>query len=229
MIEAQQGSAHLEDIGENVFLCFAQFAYKGDYKGPELDTVLSQSDVEWEPPKPSDGSAWETGFDLQKKKRKKQVMNGWASDTPVVTKGAVLWESFKAKADLDSSASQQSSNQDHGEEYTSIFLCHASLYVFADRYGIGLLGELAIKKLRRVLSRFTLHAERTNDIVELVKYIYANTMDLDTGIDRLRDLISDYVVCHLEKIVKDEAFSKLLQENGDVAKDLMPKITQRLD
>ena len=89
--------------------------------------------------------------------------------------------------------------------------------------------DLVTKKLRLALSRFTLHLQRTTDIFELVKYTYANTMDLESGIDVLRDLVSDYLVCCLEKMVGDKGFIKLLQENSDVAKDLMPKIAKRLD
>lgn len=34
----------------------------------------------------------------------------------------------------------------------------------------------------------------TTDVVELLRYVYANTMDHDDGIEKLRNLVSDYLV-----------------------------------
>ena len=102
-------------------------------------------------------------------------------------------------------------------------------FMFSDKYSIEPLLELVLQKLRLNLSKFELHSQRVGDIVELMKYTYEHTSDYEEAIDRLRSLVADYVVCHIKKIVGFGDFTKLLQENGDVAKDLMPKLMQRMD
>jgi len=117
-------------------------------------------------------------------------------------------------------------NKESSASYAHIFLCHAYLYVFSDRYGIEPLQQLIRQKLRLTLSRFSLFEDRVPDIVELVKYIYkhSSTIDHDQGIDRMRSLVIDYVVCHLEVIAKDDNFERMLQEPGALAKDLLLKL-----
>jgi len=76
------------------------------------------------------------------------------------------------------------------------------------------------------LSRYTLYQERTSDIVELLRFTCQNTRDYDDGIDQLRSLVADYVVCHVEAIAKDQDFLNFVQERGAVAKDLLGKAAQ---
>ena len=104
-------------------------------------------------------------------------------------------------------------NKESCEDYTQVFLCHACLYVISDRYCIEPLQELALQKLRLTLSTFILFNERVSDIVELVQYTYAHTMEHEEGIDKLRSLVMDYVVCQMEAIVEDKNFITLLQES----------------
>lgn len=146
------------------------------------------------------------------------------------SKGAQLWDEFRIKAQVkEAKAWLPRVNEDDCDDYTSVFLCHADLYVFSDRYGIKALQQLVLQKLHLTLSRFKLHPKRTGDIVDLLNYTYTNTMDYENAIDELRDLLTDYLVCHIEKIVKDKSFSRLLATKGSLAKDLMPKMMQRLD
>jgi hypothetical protein len=141
-----------------------------------------------------------------------------------------LWSAFKKKAYVKHRASwEPRQNKESSEIYTPVFLCHAHLYVFSDRYGIEPLQQLTLQKLRLTLSRFSLFKDRVPDVVELVKCIYKHTMDHDQGIDRMRSLVMDYVVCHLEVIAEDANLKQLLQEPGALAKDLLLKSMQRLD
>lgn len=43
-------------------------------------------------------------------------------------------------------------------------------------------------------------------------------MDHDRGIDKVRSLVMDYVVCHVEIIVEHAMFRETLQERGALAK-----------
>ena len=141
-----------------------------------------------------------------------------------------MWSDFQTKAVPQSRAIwKPSQNASPTEDYTEVFLCHAQLYVLSDRYSIGPLRELSLQKLRLNLSEYTLFEERISDIVELVKYTYDHTMDHDHGIDKLRSLVLDYVVCYVKTLVKHSAFTEMVQKRGVLGKDLMLKMVRRLD
>ena len=101
-------------------------------------------------------------------------------------------------------------NQDRSEDYTEVFLSHAKLYVFADKYDIQPLKSLAIRNLHQTLAIFTLYPERVGDITELLFYAYDNTSSLDDGIEDLRKLLLHYVGCEMDLLVKDQDFEELL-------------------
>ncbi|KIW27731.1 uncharacterized protein PV07_07441 [Cladophialophora immunda] len=138
-----------------------------------------------------------------------------------------LWDSFKSEAHVaEKRPWQPEVNEDHCQDYTPVFLCHAKLYAFADTYDVVPLQELVLQKLRLTLSRFKLHPQRVGDVVELLKYTYTNTTDYEESIDELRNLVTDYLVCHIEKIIHHVEFTKLLGD-GDMVKDFLPKLVER--
>ncbi|EXJ94856.1 hypothetical protein A1O1_03254 [Capronia coronata CBS 617.96] len=140
------------------------------------------------------------------------------------------WREFKSKSQpREPRAWEPRANQRPDEDYGPVLLSHAYLYVFSDRYSIKPLQELVLQKLRLTLCKFTLFPERAGDVVELLKYTYANTMDHDEGIDKLRNLVTEYVVCQIHAIATNPDFLEYLKEEGFAAKDLMVKLVQRLD
>lgn len=216
---------------------------------PEPSTVNDEEpapveDVSW--------SSWGAMAKTSKKKSKKvSHANHWREELEVVSEPAAaesacgycgttqtkheskkdrLWSAFKEESYVKQRKSwEPCQNKEACESYAGVFLCHAHLYVLSDRYGIEPLQQLTLQKLRLTLSRFTFFKERVPDVVELVKYTYKHTMGHDEGIDKLRSLVMDYVVCHLEMVAKDEDFKDMLQEPGALAKDLILKTLQRLD
>jgi hypothetical protein len=218
---------------------------------PEVDPVPGIDDLDWSSPT----HVREKG----KKKKKKKTTNwpsDWGNGEGVSAAQEALDESPEVPPDADiypyqggawsygkgantasraivnipSPAWEPSSNEDDCEDFTPVFLCHAKLYVLSDKYGIEPLQELVLQKLRLTLSRFILHSRRAGDVVELVKYAYEHTTEYrGGGSDGLRDLVTDYAVCHVEELVKYGGFTKLMQENGDVTQDIMPKLMERMD
>jgi hypothetical protein len=190
---------------------------------------------------------WSFGMSSSKKDKKKKGSKGnpWrmdevleavpAEDTPIEypqheCKKDQLWSEFTEKAHVRHHQPwEPRQNKESCEDYTQVFLCHARLYVFSDRYCIEPLQKLTLQKLRLTLSTFILFKERVSDITELVQYAYAHTMEHEEGIDKLRSLVMDYVICQMEAIVKDKNFVTMLQEPGALAKDLVLKLLQRLD
>lgn len=85
------------------------------------------------------------------------------------------------------------SNTNPTQNFTPVFLAHARLYLFADKYLIRLLKQLALQKLQQTLVRFELYPERINDIIELIRYSYSDDNTLDNGSDELRALVILYV------------------------------------
>lgn len=175
-----------------------------------------------------------------KKKKKASKSNPWhmeevpVEDAPIPEleypqrecKKDRLWSEFMEKAHVKHHEPwEPRQNTESCEDYTQVFLCHARLYVISDRYCIEPLQELALQKLRLTLSTFILFSKRVSDIIELVQYTYAHTMEHEEGIDKLRSL----VICQMEAIVKDKNFITMLQEPGALAKDLVLKSLRRLD
>jgi hypothetical protein len=119
--------------------------------------------------------------------------------------------------------SEVTPNTGPAQDYTPVFLSHACLYVLADKYGIEPLSSLVLHKLHETLMSFTLYSVRTNDIIDLIRYIYSNTHDY--GDERLRVLVLEYVASEVDVIGKSEAFHTLLAEGGAFVQDFW-KIVQ---
>lgn len=202
-------------------------------------------------PTPTHEDDWSFGMMSSKKdkKRMKKASKGnpWYMEEEPVQEAAIpvddpseypqreckkdrLWSEFTEKAHVRHREPwEPRQNTESCEDYTQVFLCHARLYVFSDRYCIEPLQELTMQKLQLTLSTFILFKERVSDITELVQHTYAHTMEHEEGIDKLRSLVMDYVICQLEAIVKDKNFITMLQEPGALAKDLVLKSLRRLD
>ena len=117
----------------------------------------------------------------------------------VCSKKSELWGNFKSKANSTSKpAFQPRKNRESCEDYTEVFLCHARLYVFADKYDVGPLRDLSLHKLQRTLAEFILDDKRAEDIVNLLRYNYSNITDCSESIDDLR-LLVDGALCQIAK------------------------------
>lgn len=104
------------------------------------------------------------------------------------------------------------------------FLCHARVYVFADRYEIAGLLILALDKLHQALCSFKVVGNHMGKVVDLAQFSYSNdnTRDNEAGqdIDSLRSMVVHFVVCVFETTVKENSFLELVEEGGRFARDL---------
>lgn len=121
---------------------------------------------------------------------------------------------------------QPGSNKDRGVDYSEVFLCHARLYVFADQYDIQALKVLAIEELHATLAVFTLYQERTSDVLALLRYIYAQRSEADSG-QNLRTLMSEYIEVEIGTLIHDEGLGDLLLEDGGPMLAEFLKVTRR--
>lgn len=223
MSEAQKGCATLQDVDRGTFIRFLQWAYTGQYFAAEFRQDSS-------PPEAPE-------LTLKKKKKKKSgTACGWG-DPP-------MDESFyQCKDEMKSSFIERRydvpkfsfsdpprANLGPFEDYSDVFLSHARIYVFADKYDIEPLQKLALKSLHQTLVAFTLYPERCGDIIALIRYSYANTADRGAGVEGLRPLLTHYIGLEMATLAKDKGFKALLLENqGAVLGDFLSMVVERVD
>ena len=198
-------------------------------EGQRIDYDWGGLDID----RPVDGShdSWGASKALYKSKKGKKT-----SSTPAPTSKAVLMESFRARKPVirETSISIPSPSQNHvpSDNYEAVFLCHAQLYVFAERFLIDKLRILALDELHASLASFHLFTERTGDIVSLLRYAYAETSTRSAE-EGLLSLLADYVALEMDTLIKDAGFGELLVENandhgGTLLADFLRMVSKRL-
>ena len=225
--EAQQGFAILEDVDEGTFVRFIRWAYSKDYPAPEHTLVESCNETTKTSNHVDEDFGWGT---WSTKKDKKKKTTGQSSSL----KGS-LRESFIMQHDLlssghtlDPSIPGPRGNVAPEEDYTEVFLGHARMYVFAEKYDIQPLKTLALLKLHRTLSIFTLFPERIGDIMTLLKYVYANTAETVDGNEDIRPMLAHYIGTEMETLSKDGEIKDIMLDNGEMLGDFLKMFASRV-
>lgn len=253
MGEASEGKAIFKDVEEDTFIRFCQFAYTGDYTTPdfthtptiELGDIsppvailykASTTDrdetksIEAEP-EPERDAATVADFDPWGSTNKK------AKNPKKPSKGSLLRQSLHNQLyntetirTILAAQCEVRQNSHPTEDYTPVFLGHAQLYVFAEQWGIDVLKTLALSKLHKTLTSFTLYAVRRPDIVELLRYTFSNdhTPDRVGAVDDLRSLVMLYTACEVESLVHCPEFLSLVWEGGQLAQNLVQMLVKRI-
>lgn len=118
-------------------------------------------------------------------------------------------------------------NKDHS--YSNVLLSHASLYILGDAQLIDSLKALALFKLHKTLCVFELDNENIGDITDLARYAYAGgEKDISEGIDKLRELVCQYMAIHVVELSPDQRFLDLLAGGGQFVKDFFKYQLQRI-
>ncbi len=121
-------------------------------------------------------------------------------------------------------------NRGANEDYTEVFLSHARLYVFADKYDIQPLKTLALEELHDTLATYTLYRGRTGDILALLRYVYANMGESARGGEDLRMLLRDYLGYEMSISMKDGEFKVLMVEDGGpLLGDFIKMVAKRIN
>ncbi|KAK3942888.1 hypothetical protein QBC46DRAFT_339140 [Diplogelasinospora grovesii] len=102
------------------------------------------------------------------------------------------------------------------ESFENIFLAHARLYALGDRYMIPTLKKLAAAKLAVVLFNWVVYPERIDELAELVRYVYANTVEQC----RLRRVVKWYAAALWYDLRAHAAWKELVDEEGAFAQDM---------
>jgi hypothetical protein len=183
MGEASKEKAIIKDIEKDTFILFCQFAYTGDYTTPdfthvpttELPYIADRDEPVVEPapepepepepepveevpapePEPDDGfDSW--GLAARKVKKQKKPSKGILLRQKL---GNLVYDTETSRK-VFTARYEVRQNYNPTEDYTPVFLGHAQLYVFAEQWGINVLKTLALSKLHKTLTSFTLYVVR---------------------------------------------------------------------
>ncbi|KAG9660756.1 hypothetical protein KCU64_g2997, partial [Aureobasidium melanogenum] len=163
----------------------------------EVTEVLNGQFPEESLPKVSEWDMFRLTKKEKKEKKKARAAFSWGLDEepeipkvgPTRSKRELLWDEFIDSIDTCDRNFRPRRNLEPYEDYREVFLCHAQLYVFADKYDIQPLAKLSLSKLGHTLADFNVFEERREDIVELLQYCYANTAERVGTKDSLRVLV----------------------------------------
>jgi hypothetical protein len=111
------------------------------------------------------------------------------------------------------------------EDYTEVFLSHARLYVLADKYDIPELREYCLDNLYDDLLNRNVHADRIEDLVDLAKYSFANTIERDN----LRKLVVEYCACFIKQLTKSDGFKDLVDGCPDFGSQLLAEVGRYME
>lgn len=250
MAEAQKGFAILEEVDEGTFERFIEWAYKGYYTAADFKLKASSppspvssskeecETTEWiqepsadtphaEPPaeaEPLTEQPIDWGWrDLKSGKKSKK------GKTRQELKALFTCREYTVRRETTSVPATRA-NRGANEDYTEVFLSHARLYVFADKYDIQPLKTLALEELHNTLATYTLYRDRTEDILALLRYVYANTGESARGGEDLRKLLRDYVGYEMTVLVKDRDFKNLMVEDGGpLLSDFIKMVAKRIN
>lgn len=119
---------------------------------------------------------------------------------------------------------------DRDQDYSNVFLSHASLYVLGDFRLIDSLKALALFKLHKTLCSFQLDEEHARDIVDLARYAYSeegggDASDKEFG--GLRGLVCHYMATNAVVLSRSEEFMEFLDNGGQFVKDFFKFEVQR--
>ncbi|KFY87882.1 hypothetical protein V498_06982 [Pseudogymnoascus sp. VKM F-4517 (FW-2822)] len=244
MKEAQTGIVTFKDVHEDTFIRVCQFAYTGDYETPVFiqrpESGLPDKASSVSPPPNVDAN--EPGEMAEEPESEQGELApqvhpsfGAKKKHKKISKSRFLRDLFDKK-DFDVETPRLSAkcrcevrqNSCAEEDYTPVFLGHARLYVFADKWGIEALKTLSLHKLHKTLATFTPYSARLGDVAELVRYTYDHTPDFSHEMDDLRSLVMDYLTCEVTDLIRSREFDQLLEQGGPFARDLVHMMMKRI-
>lgn len=221
MHETQNGVATLPDVTAETFVRFVEYLYTGDYTAAEHVAVL-------------EGDFNRVEAHMSQSKPLEEVKTAptmpprfLQRPTRIGSRQKFYWDLLEQKTfdhEEPSRSPPARPNTDCCEHYTDVFLSHAQIYVFADKYDVKALRDLSLHKLHTILRLFTLFENRTSDIATLVRYIYDHTPEREVLMDDLRSLVMEYVCCEIEALLPNPHLRLSLKSEGSASLDLLDKL-----
>ncbi|MCJ1470418.1 hypothetical protein MMC07_009063 [Pseudocyphellaria aurata] len=235
MIEAQVGRVVWEDVNVETFTRFIHFAYLGDYPAP-ASAPLPRSTSSAVPPVPAappftflSSKTPEPPLETPQKVSKIDSWQDFLSSMNKAKQESAFKPPSRDFRDLNYSAhvpameffkSCKPRSNYSFEDCTPVFIAHAQLYVFAEKYGISALKQITLHKLHKTLAIYTINPADISAIIELIRFTFYedNTLDQENHVDDLRELVLAYVISEIRIIGKCEQFLLLIEDGGPFVK-----------
>ncbi|KAK3291619.1 uncharacterized protein B0H64DRAFT_409606, partial [Chaetomium fimeti] len=227
--EAGDRHAQLEDVDEDTFISFIQYAYTGAFevagtaKGRKSAQATQQDDRKDDRKEDPDDFSW-GGYDARPARYKvarRRRPGVWETFTAAVSEACP--PGYKAPTETITITPD--------DDVAEILIRYTRLYLFADCYGISRLMGLSLYSLGQTLIALDLKADRGNneerveDVVALLQFCYNG----DPTPDQLKSLILRYVACNAERLWKNNDFQKLLAAHAELGASLVGLLVERLD
>ena len=251
MVVVLERSATLEDLDADTFVRFIEWAYKGYYTAADFTTAIEdgsdsadrctedkrvaekslqrtktpnmEDDLKPRPDRASINIAEHHGSgDHGSFSPKKRVFFPVPPNTPTALMPPPP-PPVKRRNTIKIPQPRRIRNSN--EVYSNVFLSHARLFVFAQKYEIQALKILAHDELYVTLADHTLYANRTADIIDLLRYVYGNTSEQGGDEKDLRNMIMDYVRREIHTLGNVTEFRNFMVEDGGATRALLDDFT----
>ena len=118
-------------------------------------------------------------------------------------------------------------NYSPAEDYSEVFLSHARVYVFAEKFDIQPLKRLALRLLHETLSVFTLYPESVEDVLALTRFVYSETSKPSDD-EPIRYVLKRYISYEMDVLLERVEFRDLLEENREILDDFLFNVARRI-
>ena len=113
-------------------------------------------------------------------------------------------------------------------DYLPLLLSHIHLYVFADKYDIQALQELAARRLDEALDHFPYFDGSATNIADLIHYVYDHTLEDEGEQDILRNIVTIFAADNIKVLNSSAEFHDLLKSGGAFSSAVVSKMSERL-
>jgi len=114
------------------------------------------------------------------------------------------------------------------DDVSNVLLGHARVYVFANKYLVPQLQDLALHKLHKFLAGLRIFSRTIDAIFELVEYVYNEEHTEDRGdsvaADALRALVTNFIVMHRGAFSDSSGHRRALKQATEYALDFVDTI-----
>lgn len=190
----------IEGIDEEGFGRCCEFVYTGGYSAPSPNSESSGNDdsqpEDMEIPRLEEAKRWDPSS---------LAWNLFNPSVLTLNYGILL----EGLGHTPQSELEKDFNKDPFTSYAVVFLSHAEIHRFALRTGWLSLSVLSFYKLLQLLENFALFEERTGDIVQLLKFVFEDSEDMQN----MENMLRDYIVWNVDVMMRNIDFRDFLERN----------------